>query len=354
MSIQGLADLQILNFIGVDKASSPEMMMDGAAEDCLDAFSDPIGGLATRPGMAHLNTTTVSATAIITGGWQFRPAAGVYDVFMTNAGKIHQLVSSAVYEMTASLASTSSDIHWSCMNARDSAGAAIMVMVHSALVPRKWDGVGGTAATTSALGGTMVTADFCIEWQRYYWLHSPNTNDVYYNTTIDNAESGYSSYLRYDTPDVNDFVSGLGKNGDDMIVFKKWSVHRTIFQPGSGASKFQKFQIEAAVGTISHWTVQTLPTGQTVWLGPDNNAYMLSGNVVRPIGDMIKPFLEDCVQSRMQYAVAGINRTRGHYWLSVTYTAAASTHNRVLVMDYLHPYISYNPLQVEGLKLSYS
>lgn len=339
MSLKGTPNLQKLNFVGIDKVSAPEMMLDGACDDCLDVYSDPIGGLATRPGMARLNTTTVSATAVVTGGWQFRLGGQNYDVFMTNAGKIQQLISSTVYDMTTGLASTDSNIHWSCMNARDSAGALIMIMVHSALLPRKWDGAGGTLATTAALGGTMVTADFCIEWQRYYWLHSPGTNDVYYPTLIDNAESGYTSYLRYDSPDTSDIVTGLGKNGDDMIAFKKWSLTRTVFQPESGVSKFAKFIIEGGIGTVSHWSIQTLPTGQTVWLAPDNNIYILSGNVMRSIGDMIQPFLKLCNQGRLLYAASGINRNKGHYWLSVTYGSSSSTHNKVLVMDYMHPYL---------------
>lgn len=344
--LTGISNLQKLNFVGVDYASSSEMKLDGAADDCLDVYSDPVGGLCTRAGMAHLNTTTVSANATITGGWQFRKAGQNYDVFMTNDGKILQLVGAAAYEMTTGLASTDANIHWSCMNGRDTAGGFIMIMVHSSLLPRKWDGVGGTLATTAALGGTLITADFCIEWQRYYWLHSPGTNDMYYNGTIDDAESGYESYLRYDTPDVSDIVTGAGKNGDDMIVFKKWSLTRTVFQPSSGVSIFSKQNIEAGIGTVSHWSIQTLPTGQTIWLGPDNNVYMLSGNVCRAVGDMIQPFLKLCNQGRLQYAASGINRSLGHYWLSVTYGSGSSTHNRVLVMDYLHPYLdSKNKVQ---------
>jgi len=336
--IRGIPATQKLLFVGLDKASSPEMAMDGSAEDCLDVYSDPLGALCTRNGMSRLNTTSVSSSAIVTGGWQFRKAGTNYDIFMTNEGKIYQLDGDDTYAMTSGLASTDDDIHWSCFNARDSAGALIVVMCHSALPPRKWDGVGGTAATTAALAGTMVTADWGLEWQRYYWLHPPNSNDLYYNTTIDNAESGYNSYLRYDTPDTSDLVTGGTVAGDDMLIFKKWSVTRTVFRPGAGASKFQKMVIDGATGTESHWSIQTLPTGQVVWLGPDNNFYMLSGNMIRPIGDLIQPFLRDCNQSRLKYVDSGINRKRGHYWITLTYGASSGTHNRVLVLDYLHPY----------------
>src|SRR3990167_3271738 len=121
MSVKGIPDLNKLNFVGLDKLNAPEMVLEGACEDCLDVYSDPIGGIATRNGMANLNTTTVSATAHITGGWQFRKTGSNYDVFMADNGKIHQMVSSAVYDMTTGLASTDANIHWSCMNARDSA-----------------------------------------------------------------------------------------------------------------------------------------------------------------------------------------------------------------------------------------
>lgn len=314
--------------------SAPEMMLDGACEDCLDVYSDPLGGLATRNGMAHLNTTTVSATATITGGWQFKKAGTTFNVFATNDGKIYQLDGADTAEKGTGLASTDDNIHWAFFNGRDTSGGEIAVMVHSALKPRKWNGAGNTAA----LAGTTITADFAIEWQRYYFFHKPNTCDVYYNTTQDDAESGYSSFLRFDENGIDDYIQGLGKSGDDMLGFKRWTLVRAVYRPGAGASKFQKFVVEGGIGTESHWTIQTLPTGQVVWLGPDNNVWMLSGNVLRPVGDLIQPFLRACNQSRLQYADSGINRKLGHYWLTVTYGSASTTHNRVLVMDYLHPY----------------
>lgn len=332
--IQGLPFTQKLNFVGVDKANAPEMLLDGACEDCLDVYSSPLGGLATRNGMARLNTTTVSATANITGGWQFTVSGTAYDLFMANDGKIYKLSGTSTTAIDSGLASTDDDIHWSTFTGRNSSGAVIAIMLHSSLKPRKWTGSGDAAA----LGGTTITADFGIEWQRYYWMHQANTCDVYYNTTIDNAESGYSSYLRFDENDPGDYVRGLGKSGDDLLAFKRWSLVRTVYRPGAGTSKFQKFTVEGGIGTESHWSIKTLPTGQVVWMGSDNNIWMLSGNTLRPVGDLIQPFLRSCNQSRLQYVCAGINRKLGHYWLTLTYGSANSTHNRVLVMDYLHPY----------------
>lgn len=334
--IIGLQFLQKLNFVGCDKLNAPEMMLDGAAEDCLDVYSDPFGGLATRNGMARLITTSVSSSATITGGWQFQLEGTNYDVFMASDGKIYKANSDlTTTQLATGTGVTDANKHWACFNGRDSSGDPIAIFVHEDL-GRPWKYTGSGSAAT--LSGTIVTADFGIEWQRYYWLHKPNTCDVYYNTTIDNAESGYSSYLRYDEPDAQDYVRGLSKHGDDMLTFKRWSLIRTVFRPGAGASKFQPFVIEGGIGTESHWSIQRLPTGQVVWLGSDNNIWMLSGNVVRPVGDLIQPYLRDCNQSRLQYVDSGINRKRGHYWLTLTYGSANTTHNRVLVMDYLHPY----------------
>lgn len=332
--IQGTAIIQKHNFVGVDKANAPEMLLDGACEDCLDVYSSPLGGLCTRAGMARLNTTTVSAAAVVTGGWQFTVSGTTFDMLMTNGGKVYQLDGTSTSEKGTGLASTDADIHWSCFNGRDSTGGVIAILLHSSLKPYKWTGAGNIAA----LSGTTITADFGMEWQRYYWMHQPNTCDIYYNTTIDNAESGYTSYLRFDENDPGDYVCGIGKSGDDMLVFKRWTLVRTVYRPGAGTSKFQKFTVEGGIGTENHWTIKTLPTGQVVWLGPDNNIWMLSGNVIRPIGDLIQPFLRSCNQSRLRYACAGINRKLGHYWLTLTYGSSNTTHNRVLVMDYLHPY----------------
>jgi len=336
MPFKGFPFTQKLNFMGLDKASAPEMMLEGAAEDCLDVYSSPLGGLATRNGMARLNTTSVSATAVVTGGWQFKAAGTNYNVMATNDAKWYLVATAGTTEeLFSSMGTTDDDKHWSFFNARDNAGALIMVGVH-ADIPRAYKYTGSGSAAT--LAGTIITADFAIEWQRYYWLHQPNSCDVYYNTTIDNAESGYSSYLRFDENDPGDYVRGMGKSGDDMLAFKRWSVIRTMFRPGAGASKFQKLTIEGGIGTESHWSIQTLPTGQVVWLAPDSNFYMLSGNVLRPIADLIQPFLRACSQSRLQYVDSGINRKLGHCWWTITYGSANSTHNRTLVLDYLHPY----------------
>jgi hypothetical protein len=197
--------------------------------------------------------------------------------------------------------------------------------------PVVWAGSG--SATTFA---TSVTADWGLEWQRYGWLHSTvDPRLLYYCTTIGDPDSAYTSFLNFDE-DAGKLI-GACKQGDDMIVGKQWALFRVQYR--GTTPLFKKYRIPSKVGPVNFWTMKETPDGRVIFLAPDFNFYVVSGDNVTACGDNIKPYVKDGVNSRLQYSVSGMLYNRSQYWCSFTYSSGATTNDRTLVMDYSRPYI---------------
>ena len=197
----------------------------------------------------------------------------------------------------------------------------------------KYSGSGSIAT----LGGTALTADFVIEAWQYLWAHSTvDKRLMYYCTTSGSAESGFTSFLNFDD-DPHD-VTGASKQGDDLLVFKLWSIFRVIY---TGITpKFKKYRMPAKIGAVNFDVIKELPDGSVIFAAPDFNIYVARGNEIIPVGDNIQPYIKDGVNSRFAFAVSGLLYNRSQYYLSFTYSSGVSTNDRTIVMDWSRPYQS--------------
>jgi hypothetical protein len=320
------------NFLGVNSKDTLENVLDGEwDENSINIFSDPKGAVGSRPGFSGLTTASIGTANAWCGFFHFRKHSGgsSTDSFIgagANA-KIYKFSSSAYQLLHSAVTGVTitADTRFR-FNSLDN----ICVITYGG-DPLKYTGTGSVAT----LGGTILSSDFGIEWQRYQFLHSTvDPRLMYYCTTLGSVESGYVSFLNFDDDPFE--IVGASKQSDDMLIFKLWNIFRVKYT--GSVPIFRKYRIDTKIGAVSHDTIKELPDGRVLFLAPDFNVYMAQGDAITPVGDNIKKILKAGVNSRIQYAVAGLLHDRSQYWLSFTYTAGGTTNDRTLVMDWSRPY----------------
>lgn len=320
------------NWYGINAKDNFENMLDSELdENSINVCSDPQGALCSRNGYSALTTASIGTANAWCGFTQFRKhSAGVStDYFLggTSDAKLYQYSANNYNLLFSSVTGVTitADSRFNFFTMDN-----ICVATYGGL-PLKWTG-SGSAAT---LGGTIVTADFGIEWQRYGFFHSTlDPRLMYYCTTLGSLESGYTSFLNYDEDPYE--ITGACKQGDDLIVGKSWSLFRTQYLGTSPI--FKKYRIPANVGPVNHQVMKQTTDGKLLFLSSDFNVYMLVGDTVIKVGDNIQKILKAGVNSRLKYAVAGLLQSKSQYWISFTYTSGATANDRTIVMDYSRPY----------------
>ena len=319
------------NFKGVNcKDSNENMDLGEWSEDSLDVFSDPQGALGSRPGFSQLSAASIGSATAWCGFYQFDKQSGgatvSYYVGGGANGKIYNYTSGNYVELFSGLTTDKDDDKRFAFFTLDN---TVMICCDED-EPLVWVGTG--SATTFA---TSVTADWGIEWQRYGWLHSvADPRLLYYCTTLGDIDSAYTSFLNFD--DDQGKLTGACKQGDDMIAGKEWSLFRIVYR--GTTPLFKKYRIPSKIGPVNFWTMKELPDGKVIFLAPDFNFYMLSGDNLIPCGDNIKPYIQAGVNSRLKYAVSGLLHNRSQYWCSFTRTSGVTQNDRTVVMDWSRPY----------------
>lgn len=319
---------RVANFLGCNAKDSQENIADGEWDSqSHDIMSDPLGGLAMRPGYVALTSATVGASTSWIGFTHFHKSSGTdHYIGGDSAGKLWSFETNQYVNLLTGL-TTGANKRLSFHVLND-----ICVILNGSENAKSYTG-SGSAGT---LGGTLVTGDWGLEWQRYSWIHSTaDPRLLYYCTTAGNPESGYTSFLNFDEDGFG--LTGAIKQGDDMVVGKEVGLHRVQY---TGSSPFvRKYKIPSTVGPINHWVLKSTYDGKVMFLAPDYQVYMLVGDKVTEIGDNVKAILKAGQASRFQHAVAGLSEARKWYFLSFTYSGSATANDKTLVCDYSRPYL---------------
>ena len=317
------------NFLGVNAKDTDDNMLPGEWDRAsIDIMSDPKGAVGMRRGFTGLTSASIGATTAWCGFFHFKINSTNADHYIGGAdnGKLYKYASNAYTELGSGYGSSDDDDRFRFAQLND-----ICVITDGANTALTYSGTG----SSSTLGGTAVTTDFPLECWRYMWLHSTTDRRLmYYCNTIGDATSGFDNFLNFDD-DPHD-VTGASKQGDDMLVFKLWSIFRVVY---TGITPlFKKYRIPSKVGAVNFDVIKELPDGSVVFAAPDFNFYRVIGDNVVPVGNNIQPYIKDGVVARWKYAVSGLNHKRSQYFTSFTYSSGVTTNDRTVVMDWSRPY----------------
>lgn len=316
------------NFLGVNTKDSDENKANGEWDEAsIDIFSDPQGSLGSRNGFSAITSASIGGDVAWTGFYQFNEFSGgsrvSHFVGAGSDGNFYKFASNAYTELFDSL-TTGVDVRWAFLTLDNQ-----VLAVNGNEAPLIWAGT-GSAATFE----TSVTADFCIEWQRYPWVHSTVDPRLVYYGILGNPDGAYVNFLNFDAD--GEGVKGLAKQGDDLLVGKRSHLYRVQFRGTDPL--FQIYKVPTNVGPVNHWVFKELPSGQVIFLAQDFNFYMAIGDTVIPVGDNIKAFIRGGVNSRLDKAVSGLLYNRNQYWCSFTKISGSTTNDRTVVMDWNRPY----------------
>lgn len=316
------------NFLGVNTKDSDENKANGEWDEAsIDIFSDPQGSLGSRNGFTAITSGSIGGAVAWTGFYQFNEFSGGSRVshFIGGGsdGKLYKFASNAYTELFDGLTG-GANVRWAFLTLDNQ-----VLAVNGNDDDLIWGGT-GSAATFE----TSVTADFCIEWQRYPWVHSTVDPRLVYYGLLGDPDGEYTNFINFD--DDGEAVTGLSKQGDDLLVGKRSHLYRIQFRGTDPL--FQKYKVPTNVGPVNHWVMRELPSGQVIFLAQDFNFYMAIGDTIIPVGDNIKAFIRGGVKSRLNKAVSGLLYNRNQYWCSFTKTSGETTNDRTVVMDWERPY----------------
>jgi len=328
-SQQSLPFIKTENWLGVNSKDSNDDMLDGELqESSVNVWSNPQGALGMRPGYSSITSASIGTATAWCGMYYFENDTADTLVGAGSDGKIYKFESNAYTELQVVTGATGVDARYSFFQI----GQTMLVLDGSTSM-MKWTASGSLATA----GGTLVTADWGLEWHRYAWLHSTaDPRLIYRSEDQDDAESGYTFFLNFDRTPGD--VVGAVTQGDDMLVGKEKGLFRVQFTGGSPA--FQLYALPTKIGPVSHYSMREIPDdGRVLFLGKNNQVYMvLPNDQVIPVGDNIRKVIRDSVQNRLNLSIACINEYRDQYWLTITYNSGSTVHDRTLVMHYNRPY----------------
>ena len=324
------------NFGGLNTYQAPENLAQGHERSAmvetpeeLNFYSWPSGAMTKLFGSARLNTNALESGAAIHGLGYLGEIAS--KLFVVVNGKFYEHVSAGTQtDRTGSITITAGQ-----NNLVDHALIANLAMFTDRQrdAPWKWSGTGAIAA----LGGSPPSGKYCVAFKRRAFI---------FNTSA-NPEDGYFSGL--DDPEswdtTNDLLNFDTKDGAVITMAKILGESMIVGKEGPDANMGHLFRVYDSVGDPP-FLFEEIPSGgigpvsqqaaivhnnRLYFLGKDN-AYVLIGNEVIPIGGPIVLTLRDYIKSRFEFSWAGLLRERN--LLAFTFTGQGSTNTRAQLYDY--------------------
>lgn len=196
-------------------------------------------------------------------------------------------------------------------------GSKIMVFTNGVNNIRKFTGSGNDAD----LGGSPPLALFCLAYKGYLLLAYVTSGGNVYTTRVQWSDTGApetwgsgnagSVDLVEDEPDI----TGVGAFGDFVTVHKETSIYVGYLVTTSDVFRFDRKA--TGVGTVSHDTIRSIPTGEQAFLAGDG-IHLFNGITAPLIQSPIMDEMRE--QMNPQYIAASwavVVRELDEYWVGV-------------------------------------
>lgn len=268
---------------GLNTKAANYLLEDNQCRDCLNVQSTTMGAVVKRPGVTQLATGVTDAKTI-------------HAIEATSSD--HQLVmsDSTIYKVSgstvSSVASGFANGLWAAAEAtaQDSQGP---VFLSNGAVSKAWDGTTLVDWTMDA-DSTLGTSGTSVPAHKYSLVHESRiviagVSDpaaVYWSE----VEVGVGTKPRTWTvenqqlfdPNDGDVITGLGRVGSNMLVFKKHKVF-VVYDLNTGATR----RLTSNIGCVSHRSIIETPNG--TFFFADNGVYVTNGSSVELVSDVITP-----------------------------------------------------------------
>jgi hypothetical protein len=302
---------------GVNTKSSPYLVDQKEARDARNVVSTTRGSVRKRDGcetfgsLGSTGSTLFAATAL-------DPAV----LICINGGNIVAVDSGgSSTDIDGGIGMSSND--FAVVQAPTQGGQGPVYLCNGADAPIQWTGTGNVALWTATAGTGPGVYRVTLPVPKHMIVHD---NRLFMaNVTGAGTADGASTLVWSDIgaprsfdqdnvtmfdPNDGDEITGLGKVGPYLLVFKR---HKTFLVSDSTTSENRR--ISASVGCVAPRSIAESPQG-TYFLTADRGVYLTNGSSVKAVSENLAPTLDSVVSSWRDNS-AGVFYNE-HYYLSVS------------------------------------
>jgi hypothetical protein len=281
---------------GLNSKAAPYLLEPNQARDLLNVQSLTDGGIVKRDGLVTFATPANTLTSL------YGLEATATD-FLIGTGNqtIYSISSSGT--VTSRQISLTRDARWEWVQAQPSGGQGPLFGSNGIDTPQQWDGVAGSMSAWSATSGSVPRAAYLTLHANYIYAagvtSAPDSLfwcNIVAGTGTDARDWPATNIAKFD-PNDGDQITGLGKTGALLLVFKRRKVF-AVYDPSTGANR----RISDSIGCVSHRSIAETPGG-TFFLS-ESGVYRTNGSAVELVSDAITPTL----------ALLNMTNAAGVYW----------------------------------------
>lgn len=293
---------------GLNTKAANYLLEDSQCRDCLNVQSTTAGAIVKRAGV-----TQTASMAGVTFKSLFAVEATGSDHFLAATDTdLYKVTGSTVGSTLGTF--TGGDWTFVEATAQDSEGPVFLV---NGTVAKAWDG-STLANWTMDSSSTLDTPGNSVPQGKYLLMHEsrvlvagvssdPSTlywSEVQVGTGTLPRRWMIENQQLFD-PDDGDEITGIGKVGSNVLVFKKHKVF-VVYDINTGASR----RLTSNIGCVSHKSIVETPMG-TFFLS-DTGVYVTNGSTVELVSDVITP----TVKALNNVSLTSGDFYRNHYYLS--------------------------------------
>ncbi len=303
---------------GLNTKGAPYVLEDNEARDVLNVQSTTARAIVKRDGIVTFATPASVLDSL------YAAEAPASPVLITHAGTSLFGITAAGAISTLKTGLSSSN-RWEWAQTQVSGGQGPIFGLNGVDTPQQWDGAARTTSDWTASSGTLPNGRYIVLHQNYLFVAGVAGNpsrlcwcNIAAGTGTDARNWPAANVIDLD-PNDGDAITGLGKAGNLLLVFKRHKVF-AVFNPATGENR----RISDSIGCVSHRSIAESPQG-TFFLS-ERGVWRTNGSTLELVSDPVTPNLA-AASLAVPPAAAFWNN---HYFLSYSTDGTRNT----LTLDY--------------------
>jgi hypothetical protein len=289
---------------GLNTRGNPHLLSDHECRDALNVQSLTAGGITKRNGLLTLATPATAFDSL------YALEATAPMLLVGHGGTALYSVNGAG-AITSRKTAVSSSARWEWVQSQPSGGQGPLYGMNGTDTPQQWDGVAATMSDWTATSGTVPNGKYVLLHQNFVFVAgtAANPSRLYWcqivpGTGTDPRQWPAPNVIDLD-PNDGDQITGLGKAGSLLLVFKRHKVF-AVTDPTTGANR----RISDSIGCIANRSIAETPQG-TFFLA-ESGVWTTNGSTLTFASDIVAPTVTNMTFG----ATAAAVYWNQHYYLS--------------------------------------
>ena len=294
---------------GLNTKANAYLVEQTQCRDATNVQSTTAGAIVKRFGTRTVGNTKTSPSIITSPKTIYAAESLSTDTFIIASAAQIGTMDTAGTVAVSSAASTNG--YWSVVETTPQSGQGPVFMSNGTNTPLYFDGTNfGTWTADSSSTATLPNGKYLtIHENRIFSAGASNPSALYWSEVqvgVGTLPCRWNQEnIQLFDPNDGDEITGLGKVGSNLAIFKKHKVF-ILFDSSTGASR----RLTDSVGCIASRSIVETPMG--LFFLSDKGVYVTNGGAVELISDQITPTIEGLINPELCTAIFYKN----HYYLS--------------------------------------